>query len=107
MFQNKNILVTGGSGMIGRALTSKLLDLGANVTVVDLHCPSELENKVTYINKDLRYLQNCEEICENKDYENAYSVRIEFCEWLDPQIEEHDIVSLEYIGEQEDDTRSS
>jgi GDP-L-fucose synthase len=68
MFQNKNILVTGGAGMIGRALTSKLLDLGANVTVVDLHCPSEFENRITYINKDLRYLQNCEEICENKDY---------------------------------------
>ncbi len=68
MFQNKNILVTGGSGMIGRALTSKLLDLGANVTVVDLHWPLELVKKVTYINKDLRSQQNCEEICENKDY---------------------------------------
>jgi hypothetical protein len=46
-------------------------------------------------------------LCENKDYENAYSVRIEFCEWLNPEIEEHDIVSLEYIGEEEDDPRSS
>jgi hypothetical protein len=45
--------------------------------------------------------------CENKDYEDAYSIRIEFCEWLNPEIEEHDIVSLEYIGEDEDDTRSS
>ena len=46
-------------------------------------------------------------LCENKDYEDAYSIRIEFCEWLNPEIEEHDIVSLEYIGEDEDDTRSS
>jgi len=46
-------------------------------------------------------------LCENKDYEDAYSIRIEFCEWLNPEIEEHDIVSLEYIGEDEDDPRSS
>jgi hypothetical protein len=46
-------------------------------------------------------------LCENKDYEDAYSIRIEFCEWLNPEIEEHDIVSLEYIGEEEDDPRSS
>jgi hypothetical protein len=46
-------------------------------------------------------------LCENKDYEDAYSIRIEFCEWLNPDIEEHDIVSLEYIGEEEDDPRSS
>jgi hypothetical protein len=46
-------------------------------------------------------------LCENKDYEDAYSVRIEFCEWLNPEIEEHDIVSLEYIGEEENDPRSS
>ena len=31
MFQNKNILVTGGAGMVGRALVSKLLALGAKV----------------------------------------------------------------------------
>jgi hypothetical protein len=46
-------------------------------------------------------------LCENKDYEDAYSIRIEFCEWLNPEVEEHDIVSLEYIGEEEDDPRSS
>ena len=29
-YKNKNILVTGGSGMIGFALVNKLYDLGAN-----------------------------------------------------------------------------
>jgi hypothetical protein len=40
------------------------------------------------------------------DYQNAYAIQQEFVEWLDPNIEEHDIFSLQYIGE-EDDTRPS
>jgi hypothetical protein len=33
------------------------------------------------------------------DYQNAYAVQLEFSEWLDPNIEDHDIISLEYIGD--------
>ena len=43
---------------------------------------------------------------EEHEYQNAYAIQKEFSEWLDPNIEDHDIFSLEYIGE-EDDTRSS
>jgi hypothetical protein len=43
---------------------------------------------------------------EEHEYQNAYAIQKEFSEWLDPNIEEHDIFSLEYIGE-EDDIRSS
>jgi len=68
MFENKNVLVTGGAGMVGRALVAKLLSVGANVTVADLHKPSDLEPEVTYYAGDLRYLHNCQELCEDKDY---------------------------------------
>lgn len=68
MFKNKNILVTGGAGMVGRALVNKLLKYDANVTIVDLHKPNDLESNVNFIKKDLRYLHNCEEICENQNY---------------------------------------
>ena len=34
--KNKNVLVTGGNGMIGRQLVSLLEKRGANVTVADL-----------------------------------------------------------------------
>ena len=68
MFQNKNVLVTGGAGMVGRALVSKLLALGAKVTIADLHLPADLEPEVNFVNKDLRYLHNCEEICQDKDF---------------------------------------
>ena len=34
-----------------------------------------------------------------RDLEDAYSIQSEFSEWLNPDIPEHDIFSLEYIGE--------
>ena len=33
--------------------------------------------------------------------EDAYSIQCEFSEWLNPGIEDHDIFSLEYIGDSE------
>ena len=31
--------------------------------------------------------------------EDAHALRLEFAEWLDPNIEDHEIYSLEYLGE--------
>ena len=39
MFENKNVLVTGGTGMVGRELVSLLLERKANVRVVSLDTP--------------------------------------------------------------------
>ena len=33
------------------------------------------------------------------DIEAAYAIQSEFSEWLNPDIENHDIFSLEYIGD--------
>jgi len=44
-------------------------------------------------------------LCE-ENIDNAHAIQSEFCEWLNPEILEHDIFSLEFIGE-EDDIRSS
>lgn len=33
------------------------------------------------------------------DMDDAYAIQQEFSEWLNPDIEDHDIYSLEYIGE--------
>ena len=35
-YKNKNILVTGGTGMIGIPLVKMLLEFGANVTIASL-----------------------------------------------------------------------
>ena len=43
---------------------------------------------------------------EMKDYDSAVAIQSEFSEWLNPDIPDHDIFSLAYIGE-ENDLRSS
>ena len=40
-------------------------------------------------------------LCEI-DLDDAYSVQCEFAEWLDPNTEEHDVFSLEFIGDADD-----
>ena len=44
-------------------------------------------------------------LCE-ENIDNAHAIQSEFSEWLNPNILDHDIFSLEFIGE-EDDIRSS
>ena len=40
-------------------------------------------------------------LCEKDCIENAHAIQSEFGEWLNPDILEHDIFSLTYIGENE------
>ena len=40
IYKNKKILVTGGTGLIGRPLVKKLIDNGANVRIASLDDPS-------------------------------------------------------------------
>lgn len=67
MFENKKVLVTGGSGMIGRELVNILLSKGAKVFISDLVIPENVED-VTFIKADLRYLDQCESACNGMDY---------------------------------------
>jgi len=42
------------------------------------------------------------DINEEHEYQNAYAIQSEFSEWLDSEIPEHDIFSLEFIGDEDD-----
>jgi GDP-L-fucose synthase len=68
MFRNKNVLVTGGTGMIGRALVNKLKKYECNITVADLSPTGSNSSDVKYICADLRYFSTCEDICKNQDF---------------------------------------
>lgn len=66
-YSNKKVLVTGGSGMIGRQLVALLVDKGANVTVVSLDDPKIAPIGVTFVQADLRELAKCLRVCKDKD----------------------------------------
>jgi len=68
MFKNKNVLVTGGAGMIGRQLVDLLKEKEAIVTIADLNEPKDLPKGVNYIKVDLRYFNECEFACKDIDY---------------------------------------
>lgn len=68
IFENKKILITGGTGMVGMSLCKMLLKKNAEVTLVSLDdVKVELKNTI-FIKKDLRDFKNCLEVCKNKDF---------------------------------------
>lgn len=66
-YKNKKVLVTGGTGLIGRPLVEMLVADGAIVTVVSLDDPSRAPKGVTFRQADLREFSNCVEICKNQE----------------------------------------
>ncbi len=67
-YNKKKVLVTGGTGLVGVALTNKLIDQGAEVTVVSLDNVNPFGSKVSYEKIDLRNYDNCKLVCQNKDF---------------------------------------
>jgi GDP-L-fucose synthase len=66
-YKNKKILVTGGTGLIGRPLVDMLVNQGADVTIVSLDDRSRAPKGVKFIKADLRELSNCIEACTGQD----------------------------------------
>jgi GDP-L-fucose synthase len=67
-FKDKNVLVTGGTGMIGQPLVEMLIERGANVRVASLDDPSRAHPEAEFISIDLHYFDQCMKACENIDY---------------------------------------
>jgi GDP-L-fucose synthase len=66
MFKGKNVLVAGGSGLIGRQLVDLLLEEEANVLIADLR-KSDNEN-IEQMSLDLTVYNNCLKACSGMDY---------------------------------------
>lgn len=67
-YQNKNILVTGGTGLIGRPLVEMLIDLGAHVRIASLDDPSRAHPKAEFLRTDLTNFDNCVNACKEMDF---------------------------------------
>lgn len=66
-FDQKNVLVTGGTGLIGRQVVRKLLNQGSRVTIVSLDHVT-VDDRVNLIFGDLTDLNFCKEITSSVDY---------------------------------------
>lgn len=66
-FKDKLVLVTGGSGLIGRQLVKLLKERGAKIRIADIKKCTDITD-VEFVNVDLRDFSSCKSICENVDY---------------------------------------
>jgi GDP-L-fucose synthase len=66
-FAGKNVLVTGGTGMIGRQVVDILCDAGANVKIVSLD-KINVSDKAEHIYGDLTSFEFCQDITKNMDF---------------------------------------
>ncbi len=66
-YKDKKVLVTGGTGLIGRPLLDLLVQANAKVTCVSLDKPQDLDKNINFIKADLRNLDNCIKICKGQD----------------------------------------
>lgn len=66
-YSGKKILVTGGTGLIGRPLVEMLIAQGAQVTVVSLDDPSRAPQGCSFVRADLREFNNCLDVCKGQE----------------------------------------
>tara|TARA_B100001057_G_scaffold499059_2_gene608230 strand:- start:2487 stop:3476 length:990 start_codon:yes stop_codon:yes gene_type:complete len=66
-FKNKKVIITGGTGLIGRQLTTILFNLKAKITVVSLDKYST-ERGVKHVIGDLSDFTFCKTVTKNQDY---------------------------------------
>jgi dTDP-glucose 4,6-dehydratase/UDP-glucose 4-epimerase len=77
LYKNKHVLITGGLGFIGSNLARNLVDIGANVTLVDSLIPTyggnlfninDIKNQLTYNISDVRDPYAMAYLVKGQDY---------------------------------------
>ena len=66
-FEKKNVLITGGTGLIGREIANLLCDVGAHVRVVSLD-QITINKKADHVIGDLTDFNLCKEFTKDMDY---------------------------------------
>lgn len=68
-FKGINVLVAGGTGMVGNELVKILIELGANVRIASLDDKSRANPEVkSFLQIDLTKIENCLAACKDMDY---------------------------------------
>lgn len=68
MYKGRKILVTGGTGLIGRPLVAMLIEAGAHVRIASLDDPSRAHPEAEFLKTNLMSRENCDKACEGMDY---------------------------------------
>lgn len=68
MYKGKNVLVTGGTGLIGSHVVEQLLKLGATVRITEHIRPNFFKDDVESIKGDLTDYNVCVKVVKNMDY---------------------------------------
>jgi len=68
IYKDKKILVTGGTGLIGRPLVEMLIEAGAKVRIASLDDPSRAHPQAEFKRADLTQFESCMEVCKGMDY---------------------------------------
>lgn len=66
-FKKKKIIITGGTGLIGRFVVKRMCDFGAKVTVISLD-KFKVDKRAKHIKGDLTDFNFCKKITKNQDY---------------------------------------
>jgi len=67
-YKNKNVLVTGGTGLIGIPLVKMLIEREAKVKIASLDDPSRAHPEAEFKQINLMRFENCMEVCEGMDF---------------------------------------
>lgn len=68
MYANRSVLVTGGTGLIGRPLVELLLQAGANVRVASLDDKSRCPEGAEFVRGNLIHWDFCRKVVDGVDY---------------------------------------
>lgn len=68
IFKDKKVLVTGGTGLIGRPLVEELVKLGAKIRIASLDDPSRAHPEAEFKQVNLCRFENCLAACKGMDY---------------------------------------
>jgi len=67
LYKDKRVLVTGGTGLIGKPLVDLLIEQGARVRIVSLDDPSRAHPEAEFLRVNLTVFEHCRRACEGMD----------------------------------------